>query len=287
MSCRRSSPTAGGCRPSKQEPDEPDGKREKCGSPPTATTSAHSPGPPALASANTASEAEEGEGKESGCPPSLTGAASSNLAGSAAPDRANDRDPETEDGDRFEAAIREDGSAAASVRAATGRPPSASSTTAAAAPPVEGRRAPAFNFSFAMGGWLMFYSFGVAKCLLDHGLHKVRPMQQSFIGSSAGSLAAAALALEADIDKASVRLFRFKTACAICAEKTLFLCVLKSSNNHIDICPSCSATAVTRPTAQQRYKMTLTGRGYLLTLGVEKKIAGHQHLHREGVKCSV
>lgn len=47
----------------------------------------------------------------------------------------------------------------------------------------------------------MFYSFGVAKCLLDHGLHKVRPLQQSFIGSSAGSLAAAALALEADIDK--------------------------------------------------------------------------------------
>lgn len=59
---------------------------------------------------------------------------------------------------------------------------------------------PAFNFSFAMGGWLMFYSFGVAKCLLDHGLHKVSK-KQSAIGSSAGSLAAAALVLEADIDK--------------------------------------------------------------------------------------
>ncbi|CAN0470255.1 unnamed protein product [Ectocarpus sp. 12 AP-2014] len=52
-----------------------------------------------------------------------------------------------------------------------------------------------------MGGWLMFYTFGVAKCLLDHGLHNVRPMEQSVIGSSAGSLAAAALVLEADIDK--------------------------------------------------------------------------------------
>ncbi|CAM9685352.1 unnamed protein product, partial [Hapterophycus canaliculatus] len=53
-----------------------------------------------------------------------------------------------------------------------------------------------------MGGWLMFYSFGVAKCLLDHGLHNVSE-KQSAIGSSAGSLAAAALVLEADIDKAS------------------------------------------------------------------------------------
>ncbi|CAN0206981.1 unnamed protein product [Ectocarpus sp. 6 AP-2014] len=53
-----------------------------------------------------------------------------------------------------------------------------------------------------MGGWLMFYTFGVAKCLLDHGLHNVRPTEQSVIGSSAGSLAAAALVLEADIDKA-------------------------------------------------------------------------------------
>lgn len=64
------------------------------------------------------------------------------------------------------------------------------------------QRIPAINFSFAMGGWLMFYSFGVAKCLLDHGLHKVSE-KQSAIGSSAGSLAAAALILEADIDKVS------------------------------------------------------------------------------------
>ena len=60
---------------------------------------------------------------------------------------------------------------------------------------------PAFNFSFALGGWLMIYNFGVAKCLRDHGLHKVQPERQSIIGSSAGSLSAAALVLEADIDK--------------------------------------------------------------------------------------
>lgn len=59
---------------------------------------------------------------------------------------------------------------------------------------------PAYNFSFAMGGWLMIYNFGVAKCLLDHRLHDVHP-DQSVIGSSAGSLAATALVLEADIDK--------------------------------------------------------------------------------------
>lgn len=46
----------------------------------------------------------------------------------------------------------------------------------------------------------MIYNFGVAKCLLDHRLHTVHP-EQSVIGSSAGALAAAALVLEADIDK--------------------------------------------------------------------------------------
>lgn len=63
-----------------------------------------------------------------------------------------------------------------------------------------GRAVPAYNFSFAMGGWLMIYNFGVAKCLLDHGLHDVHP-NQSVIGSSAGALAATAMVLEADIDK--------------------------------------------------------------------------------------
>lgn len=72
----------------------------------------------------------------------------------------------------------------------------------AAADDVHAPGVPAYNFSFAMGGWLMIYNFGVAKCLLDHGLHKVQPERQRVIGSSAGSLAAAALVLEADIDKA-------------------------------------------------------------------------------------
>lgn len=75
---------------------------------------------------------------------------------------------------------------------------------AAMVPPIaSAAQVPAFNFSFALGGWLMIYNFGVAKCLLDHGLHKVDPRRQSVIGSSAGSLAAAALVLEADIDKVS------------------------------------------------------------------------------------
>lgn len=82
----------------------------------------------------------------------------------------------------------------------TAAPPAAAKQAAGAG---KNQRLPAFNFSFAMGGWLMFYTFGVAKCLLDHGLHNVRPTEQSVIGSSAGSLAAAALVLEADIDKAS------------------------------------------------------------------------------------
>ncbi|CAN0388900.1 unnamed protein product, partial [Ectocarpus sp. 12 AP-2014] len=84
------------------------------------------------------------------------------------------------------------------TRTKTAAPPAAAKQ---AAEEGKNQRLPAFNFSFAMGGWLMFYTFGVAKCLLDHGLHNVRPMEQSVIGSSAGSLAAAALVLEADIDK--------------------------------------------------------------------------------------
>ncbi|CAB1115596.1 unnamed protein product [Ectocarpus sp. CCAP 1310/34] len=94
-------------------------------------------------------------------------------------------------------------------------PPTSTNTAAppAAAKQASGegknQRLPAFNFSFAMGGWLMFYTFGVAKCLLDHGLHNVRPTEQSVIGSSAGSLAAAALVLEADIDKVP-ELFEFE-----------------------------------------------------------------------------
>lgn len=38
------------------------------------------------------------------------------------------------------------------------------------------------SFSFACGGWLQFYMFGVAKCLKEHGLHR----QAKFAGCSAG-----------------------------------------------------------------------------------------------------
>lgn len=210
MPCRRSSPTADGCHPSKQEPDVLDANREKCRSSPTATAPArHSSGPALASSGNTATEDKGGERRESGSPPSLTNAASADPAGSAP-------DPEMEHGDRFEIVNRDNGPPAVSAGAATSRPSSASATITAA--PVEGRPIPAFNFSFAMGGWLMFYSFGVAKCLLDHGLHKVRPTQQRFIGSSAGSLAAAALALEADIDKASA------IACAAWEHHAVCMC---------------------------------------------------------------
>lgn len=200
MACRRSPLTAESCDPSKQGPDVLDPKREKCSSSPTAT-SAH-PSDPAVASANTTVEGMgRGGGRGGGegdSPLSLLGGM--NLTGSAAPARSSNGDPEQEDVDWFEI-VNGENCPAISAGAATSRASSSSATTTAAS--VEGQRIPAFNFSFAMGGWLMFYSFGVAKCLLDHGLHKVRPMQQSFIGSSAGSLAAAALALEADIDKAS------------------------------------------------------------------------------------
>ncbi|KAG5183577.1 hypothetical protein JKP88DRAFT_263026 [Tribonema minus] len=61
--------------------------------------------------------------------------------------------------------------------------------------------APAFNFSFACGGWLQFYMFGVAKCLTDHGLHAVDEDQQ-FIGSSAGALTALGMGIDGCWDTA-------------------------------------------------------------------------------------
>ncbi|KAG5187879.1 acyl transferase/acyl hydrolase/lysophospholipase, partial [Tribonema minus] len=64
---------------------------------------------------------------------------------------------------------------------------------------VPERGTPPLNFSFACGGWLQFYLFGVAKCLTDHGLHAVG-RSQKFIGSSAGALTAAGMALDADWD---------------------------------------------------------------------------------------
>ncbi len=125
---------------------------------------------------------------------------SSSHVGSAAAccrgtDPAREPDSDQDDGDWFEIGGEDNYSAVSAGM------PAASVTAAAASAPSESRGVPAFNFSFAMGGWLMFYSFGVAKCLMDHGLHKVLPMRQRAIGSSAGSLAATALVLEADIDK--------------------------------------------------------------------------------------
>ncbi|CAM9879413.1 unnamed protein product, partial [Phaeothamnion confervicola] len=61
---------------------------------------------------------------------------------------------------------------------------------------------PTFNFSFACGGWLQYYLFGVARCIQDHGLHRVAfsgPRKQIFAGCSAGALTAAALALDGDL----------------------------------------------------------------------------------------
>ena len=48
------------------------------------------------------------------------------------------------------------------------------------------------SYSFACGGWLQFYMFGVAKCLKDHKMHK----KAIFLGSSAGALTGLGLAVE-------------------------------------------------------------------------------------------
>lgn len=52
-------------------------------------------------------------------------------------------------------------------------------------------------FSFAAGGWLKIYYFGVAKKLQEDGMVD----GAKFMGSSAGSLVSAALALGLDFDK--------------------------------------------------------------------------------------
>lgn len=48
------------------------------------------------------------------------------------------------------------------------------------------------SFSFACGGWLQFYMFGVAKCIKHHKLHT----RAKFAGCSAGALTALGLAVE-------------------------------------------------------------------------------------------
>ncbi|GLD93042.1 hypothetical protein PINS_up001634 [Pythium insidiosum] len=54
----------------------------------------------------------------------------------------------------------------------------------------------ATSFSFACGGWLKMYLFGVAKALQEHDLDRGADV----IGCSAGALAAAAMALRCDFD---------------------------------------------------------------------------------------
>ena len=55
------------------------------------------------------------------------------------------------------------------------------------------------SFSFACGGWLQFYMFGVAKAIQERG---IRPHIKQFAGCSAGALTAVGLALDGDFDKA-------------------------------------------------------------------------------------
>ena len=56
------------------------------------------------------------------------------------------------------------------------------------------------SVSFACGGWLQFYMFGVAKALQESGLD--HPTQVTYCGCSAGALAAVGLALEGNFDSA-------------------------------------------------------------------------------------
>lgn len=56
------------------------------------------------------------------------------------------------------------------------------------------------SVSFACGGWLQFYMFGVAKALQASGLDY--PSSVTYCGCSAGALAAVGLALEGNFDAA-------------------------------------------------------------------------------------
>jgi predicted acylesterase/phospholipase RssA len=56
------------------------------------------------------------------------------------------------------------------------------------------------SVSFACGGWLQFYMFGVAKALQESGLDY--PSKVTYCGCSAGALAAVGLALEGNFDSA-------------------------------------------------------------------------------------
>lgn len=54
------------------------------------------------------------------------------------------------------------------------------------------------SMSFACGGWLQFYLFGVGKALLDSGYQK----DVRYLGCSAGALTACGVVLEGNFDDA-------------------------------------------------------------------------------------
>ena len=55
------------------------------------------------------------------------------------------------------------------------------------------------SISFAIGGWLQFYMYGVARAIQARGLDSP---DVTYCGASAGALAAAGLVLEGDFDAA-------------------------------------------------------------------------------------
>jgi hypothetical protein len=65
---------------------------------------------------------------------------------------------------------------------------------------VDAYRPPWESMSFACGGWLQFYMYGVARALQASGLDS--PSTVTYCGCSAGALAAVGLAIEGDFDAA-------------------------------------------------------------------------------------
>ena len=75
------------------------------------------------------------------------------------------------------------------------------------------------SVSFACGGWLQFYMFGVAKALQVSGLDF--PSSVTYCGCSAGALAAVGLALEGDFD-AAVKFCKDECVPEVCAPLSSF-----------------------------------------------------------------
>lgn len=81
------------------------------------------------------------------------------------------------------------------AKAAVRRSSSVCSTSSSSSE-SEATPAPERSFSFACGGWLKMYEFGVAKALQEHALER----NARVIGCSAGALTATALALQCNFD---------------------------------------------------------------------------------------